>query len=330
MQDKAQDKPWQIRPARNHQEQKQAISLMITENDPDAIEREVENIFASVRAGQLDLTHLLIATTGQNILAAQLMVAQRDKTAILWPAAIDPAFQEKELKNSHLLESIQEALLKKTILLAKKEACVQIQTTVEQNDTIRSAFYERNGLPAIGEILFMQRPASTSCSADDSNEQASNREQTADSLKLVPVSEAISDQFLGELLLGTYIDSADFPELQHDRDATRSLLTHRLQGEYHPDHWFVIKQDETAAGVLFFSWHPDMEQWELTYLGILPEFRGRGIAGKAIGKIFQHPTHKNNAVFLGVDSRNHYAIRLYESHSFVLLSRQKVHVLQTE
>ena len=324
-----QEIPWEIRPARNPQEQKQALSLMILENDPEAKERELENIFDAVREGQLDLTHLLIATTGQNILAAQLMVAQQDKTAILWPTALDPAFPGEAPNNPHLLESIQETLLKKAILLAKKEACVQIQTTVEQNDITRSAFYERNGLPAVGELLYMQRPGSPFSPADNAHESTTNLEQTGDRLKLVSVTEGISDEFLGELLQGTYIDSADFPELQHNRDAARSLLTHRLQGEYHPEHWFVIKQDETAAGVLFYSWHPDMEQWELTYLGILPEFRGKGLAGKAIGKSFQNSSRENSPVFLGVDSRNSCAIKVYESHGFVVLSRQKVHVLLT-
>ncbi len=323
------ENPWEIRPARNPREQRQALSLMISENEPEAKERELEKIFASVRKGQLDLTHLLIATTGRNILAAQLMIAQQDKTAILWPAAIDPAFPGEAPNNPHLLESIQETLLKKTILLAQKEACVQIQTTVEHDDTTRSAFYERNGLPAIGELLYMQRPASRCPPTDNPCESRTDLEQTEDALKLVPVTEGISDEFLGELLQGTYIESADFPELQHNHDAYRSLLTHRLQGEYHPKHWFVIKQNETAAGVLFFSWHPDIEQWELTYLGILPEFRGKGIAGKAIGKSFQDSSRNNNPVFLGVDSRNHYAIKVYESHGFVLLSRQRVHVLLT-
>ncbi len=312
-----QDNLWEIRPARNHQEHEDAFFLMIQENDQEIKRQEVEKIFASVQKGQLDLKHLLVATTDQKILAARLMVAQKDKTAILWPAACD-----EEVESSQSFDSIQNALLKQSILLAKKEGCVQIQTTVEQNDVTTSALYERNGLPAIGNLYFMQHPASPECN-DEKHDAA-----TSESLKLAPVSQGISDDFLGELVLKTYIDSADFPELQHDRTAARSLQTHRLQGEYNPEHWFVIEQNKTAVGVLFFSWHSDLEQWELTYLGIIPEHRGKGIAGKAIGKSFEHPSRKSSNVFLGVDSRNHYAIRLYESLGFIVVSRQTVHVLQ--
>jgi len=312
-----QDNLGEIRPARNHQEQEEALFLMIQENDQDIKRQEVEKIFASVQNGQLDLKHLLVATKRQKILATRLMVAQEDKTAILWPAAVD-----EETESFQSLDSIQDALLEQSILLAKKEGCVQIQTTVEQNDSITSALYERNGIPAIGELYFMQRPASPECYDEKPCAAAS------ESLKLAPLSQEISDEFLGELVLKTYIDSADFPELQHDRTAARSLQTHRLQGEYNPEHWFVIEQNKSAAGVLFFSWHPDLKQWELTYLGIIPEHRGKGTAGKAIEQSFEHPSRKNSSVFLGVDSRNHYAIRLYESLGFIVVSRQTVHVLQ--
>ena len=312
-----QDNLWEIRPARNHQEQEEALLLMIQENDQDVKRQEVEKIFASVQKGQLDLKHLLVATKQQKILATRLMVAQKDKTAILWPAACD-----EEAEDSQVFDSIQDALLKESVLRAKQEGCVQIQTTVEHSDSRTSALYERNGLPAIGELYFMQRPASPECN-DEKPCTA-----TGESLKLVPISEGISDDVLGELVLKTYIESADFPELQHDRTAARSLQTHRLQGEYNPEHWFVIEQNKSAAGVLFFSWHSDLKQWELTYMGVIPDQRGKGIAGKAIGKSFEHASRKNSGVFLGVDSRNHYAIRLYESLGFIVVSRQTVHVLQ--
>ncbi len=312
------DNHWEIRAASNFQEQQAALLLMIHEDDQNIKQQEIEKIFASVEKGRFSLKHLLIASSDQNILAASLMLAQQDQTAILWPAAVD-----EKLKNSPAGESIQEALLKQSISLAKKEACVQIQTTVEQGDTLTSARYEKNGLAAIGQLFYMQRPA-----PDQQAGRTGEVAETDEHLKLIPVSQGISEDILGELLLRTYIDSADFPELQHTRTASRSLQTHRLQGEYSPEHWFLIEYDRTAAGVLFFSWHPDLNQWELTYLGIVPEQRGKGIAKKAVAASFAHPSRKNNAVFLGVDSRNSFATRLYESLGFLVVSRQKVHVLQ--
>ncbi len=314
-----QDNFWSIRPAQNQREREEALSLMIQESDPDVKRQEVEKIVLSVKTGRLDLKHLLIATKEREIRAALLMVAQEDKTAILWPPAYD-----EELEDSDSLGAIQDLLLEKVVLLANEECCNILQTTVDAADFGTSRLFERNGIPAVGTLFFMQRPAFSECN-DESNRVTEDEKQ---SLQLVPISQGISDEILGELVLETYIDSADFPELQQHRTATLSLQTHRLQGEYNPDHWFVIKQDKAAVGVLFFAFHPDYNQWELSYLGIVPQQRGKNLARCAIKKSLEHTERKKSSIFLGVDSRNHYAIRLYESLGFVVVSRQRVHALQ--
>lgn len=315
------EQTWDIRLACNEEEQSQSLALMIQENDPDVKRQEVEKILKLHQDGKLDLNKMLIASSQGKVRAALLMVIQQDQTAILWPPVCD-----HEIENSDIEESLQGLLLEEALSLAQKESCEAVQMTVDCNDLQTSELLSKNGIPFVGTMLFLQRPASLG--DDQGKEYLTDGEENPCQqgiVRLVPIAQEMDDETLGELVLKTYVGSADFPELQHQRTGARSLLTHRLQGEYDPAHWFVIEQDGVRVGILFFSYHCDLDQWELTYLGILPEHRGKGIARRAIWNSFEQPLRKDQGIFLGVDDRNSYAIRLYETLGFVAVSRQFVH-----
>ena len=72
-----------------------------------------------------------------------------------------------------------------------------------------------------------------------------------------------------------------------------------------------------------FAHHPDSGEWELTYMGIVPEHRGQGLGRKMIAQGLEHARASGAAgVFLAVDEQNTYARKLYESMGFVhFLSR---------
>jgi len=305
----------QIRPARDQVEFRDALALMIQENEPVVKRQEVENILNLHQAGKIDLSHLLVAVSEQKIRAALLMMIQADFTAILWPPAYDFSGEPADS-----CSEILDLLVQRSFSIAKEHNCELIQATVGCQDVQSSELLVRNGLAAVGTLLFLQRPAMT--------QQKQGRMKTPhdheETCRLVPITQGIDDEILGELVLSTYVDSADFPELQTRRSGALCLQTHRLQGEYLPENWFVIEEQGIQVGVLFFSFHSELDQWELTYLGVIPQYRGKGIARRVIEKSFEHPERKYRGVFLGVDSRNDYAVRLYTSMGFVTVSRQNV------
>ncbi|MBL4886092.1 MAG: hypothetical protein JKY95_16360, partial [Planctomycetaceae bacterium] len=56
-----QDQPWQVRLARDANEQVQSLSLMIQENDPEVKRQEVEKIQKLHQEGKLDINKILVA-----------------------------------------------------------------------------------------------------------------------------------------------------------------------------------------------------------------------------------------------------------------------------
>lgn len=115
----------------------------------------------------------------------------------------------------------------------------------------------------------------------------------------------------------TYLGTLDCPELNGVRTIDEILAGHQGQGRFHPDFWWLAFDSSIPVGVVLLVEMPDAATWELAYLGVVPEFRGRGFA-RAMLMDALHALHGEFAarVLLAVDQRNAPAQRLYQSVGF--------------
>lgn len=69
------------------------------------------------------------------------------------------------------------------------------------------------------------------------------------------------------------------PELEGTRSLDDVLAGHRAAGRYKPEHWRLgrIPGSPKAAAVLLLAEAPGRDAWEVVYLGLTPEARGRGL-----------------------------------------------------
>jgi ribosomal protein S18 acetylase RimI-like enzyme len=109
----------------------------------------------------------------------------------------------------------------------------------------------------------------------------------------------------------------DCPELNGLRTIEESVEGHRGQGKWRPETWRLAWLDEQPAGVVFMTELEDGVGWDVSYVGVTPEFRRRGV-GRALAL---HALHTARAVgapqlLLAVDRRNAPALRLYEGLGF--------------
>lgn len=119
-------------------------------------------------------------------------------------------------------------------------------------------------------------------------------------------------------LLATYADSLDFPELAGQRSLEDILEGHRAGTLHDPDRWWLIEQQGQDAGIVMVGLLPDTGEWDLSYLGLVPGVRGRGL-GRAVLEVILHRAHRLGIprVLVAVDERNLPAWRLYRSLGFL-------------
>src|SRR5438046_8328601 len=98
------------------------------------------------------------------------------------------------------------------------------------------------------------------------------------------------------------------------RDVEDVISGHKASGEFDPDLWFVVSENQTAIGALLLS-RSHGDSLELVYLGLAPEARGRGIGDwlmqLAIAKVI---AQRRSHLSLAVDSGNAPALALYYRH----------------
>jgi ribosomal protein S18 acetylase RimI-like enzyme len=79
--------------------------------------------------------------------------------------------------------------------------------------------------------------------------------------------------------------------------------------------------------LLLMTEHLDQRMWEVVYLGLVPEARGRGYGRGMLREGLRRAQAAGGfEVFLAVDKANHFAIKLYESLDFAAVGVQAVHM----
>ncbi|MDR1922922.1 MAG: GNAT family N-acetyltransferase [Planctomycetaceae bacterium] len=134
----------------------------------------------------------------------------------------------------------------------------------------------------------------------------------------------------------TYKNTADFPRLNMITPVESILDEYQQQNLFCPDLWFFIrgkitketvdqKTDDAYIGVLLLS-DAGAEQMELTYMGLVEQYRGFGLADEII-KFAKLTSAKRGRNFIttAVDEQNSPALRAYIKQGFAAWDRKKVY-----
>jgi ribosomal protein S18 acetylase RimI-like enzyme len=161
----------------------------------------------------------------------------------------------------------------------------------------------RNGFRHVTRVIQMRRegPPLALCSED-----------SASRLRVVAVADA-DMEFFRDVLVRSHADSLDCPELDRVRSPQEMLDGYR---DCAPDlsRWWLALDSETPVGVLILSTE------ELTFVGVVPEHRGRGI-----GRFLAETACRiQPSLSLIVDVRNALAIQLYGDLGFAVIGTREV------
>ncbi len=124
-------------------------------------------------------------------------------------------------------------------------------------------------------------------------------------------------KLFADVIERSWIDSLDCPGMTGYRTVEQTIESYKSAGVFTRTFWSMILIDDNPAGVCLLSPLGSGQSIELTYTGVVPEARGKGL-----GKIMLNRAISLSAIdgykimTLAVDDKNLYAMDLYEKSGF--------------
>ena len=144
------------------------------------------------------------------------------------------------------------------------------------------------------------------------------------SLEFVPRADEHPKR-LAAMIERSYRATLDCPELNELREPAEVIAGYKVQGQFAGDNWFLVRAEGADIGCLILTEHPPGKNWELVYMGVVPEARGHGY-GEQIVRFAVERTRQSRAerLVLAVDQRNQPALDMYRHVGFVMWDRRTV------
>ena len=144
-------------------------------------------------------------------------------------------------------------------------------------------------------------------------------------LEFQPRASDRRDRF-GELLLRTYEQTLDCPQINGLRSIDDILDSYAAQGNFAPERWFIVRQDRQDVGVLILTEYEQGGNWELVYMGVVPEARGQQLGERIVHFAIQQAALAGAArLVLAADADNAPALAMYHAAGLVTWDRRRVY-----
>jgi ribosomal protein S18 acetylase RimI-like enzyme len=271
--------------------------------------RLIADALIEAERGLIDLSGLWVARRRGRVVGALLTQPLAGRAAAFWAPEVASAWRRGATAVA-LVRAALDDLRSRKFLLAQ---ALLDESTPKQ----AAADLAAGGMPHVTDLIYLEtdtaRPVSVPCDAP-----------LIDWLPFSPESEAT----FRTILQGTYIGSLDMPELEGLRSLDDILASHRAGGRFVADRWRVgqVRDEPGAGAVLLLSEVPDRDAWEVAYLGLTPQARGRGLGRVVLAYAASLARPFASRLELAVDVRNHPANRLYRAAGLRPFDRRSVHL----
>jgi ribosomal protein S18 acetylase RimI-like enzyme len=235
------------------------------------------------------------------------------RTALLWAAQLAP--NEPEATALRLHEAIERRFDEQGVCLA--------QASLPDKPTLCEARLRASGYRHLADIRYL------ACTLDDLDEFSvphvrSREEVDGSELAFEAYHQANHDR-LAAVVEQTYRQTLDCPALDGLRNIDDVLEGYRHTGVFDPQRWMTVRHGARDVGCLLLADHPQQNQWELVYMGLLPEVRGKqwGLAVTRHAQRLAAAAGRQRLV-LAVDAGNSPALAMYRAANFVAWDQRRV------
>lgn len=213
-----------------------------------------------------------------------------------------------------------ESILAHLISWPENSEITLFQALISPADRERASILKAAGFRFLAELIYLER----SVDQDDPPVNLSP------SVSWRTFHEREREVFV-QALAQTYRDSLDCPGLSGIRPPAQALESHKATGIYDPAGWFLATCDNRVAGLVFTSQVNHRAALEVTYMGVSPPFRGKGVGNALLQKAFALARDRGlSHVTLAVDSINQPARMLYDRWGFREIARMRAWIAKTQ
>gem|GEM_PF-657364 len=287
---------------------------------PSDLALQVGTMMRQYHSGQMNLQGVFQAKHENTLVGAMYAQSRPDSSVMFWIPAMAKGFSlEPMLEPLEQFCRSQNAFA--AIALADREQSFDERTfcSAGQFRFLSDMIHLVADIPP-NEALLNEAPP---------NEAPSNKAAEKPSrLQFVPLSDYagdISDR-LTRLVKETYRHTLDFPDLMQTAPVEQVLQGYKTNALYRPELWFFLQKEGTDVGVLLLT-DASLEQFELTYMGLIESARRQGSSREIVRFAKEITSEWNRPLLLtSVDANNIPACQTYLSQGFKAWDRKKVYV----
>ncbi|HET6573739.1 MAG TPA: GNAT family N-acetyltransferase [Fimbriiglobus sp.] len=245
-----------------------------------------------LNSGEFDPDGLLVAWADGRVVGAALAQHHPGSAAVAWPPGAEPGPGQ---------DVIVAALARAVADRLHAAGVKQAQALLPPADRDRARPLEAVGFRHITRLTFLCRPV-----------PAGGFDADGSPLRFTPADGPA----FADTLFATYDGTLDCPELNGTRTPDEVLAGYRAAAADPPD-WWLASDGPGPAGVVLLAPGPRPGVVELSYLGLVPSARGRGLGRELV----RHALARAAAsaaewLTLSADVRNEPALRVYRAHGF--------------
>jgi ribosomal protein S18 acetylase RimI-like enzyme len=294
-----------VSPARN-EDLAAAFRLLFEPLPPDNREARIAHSLYLVSRGELLQEGVLTARDERGLVGALVCVPLQGASGLFWPTRV---------LDGPRRQAIEDELVRRALAWLRKRGSKLAQALLAPDEVALADPFLRNGFMHVTSLHYLVHDL-----------RASRIITEQPTLKFVTYADG-DRQLFESTLLRTYENTLDCPELNGVRALAEIIEGHKAQGFHDPERWWLVEQAGRASGVLLLADLPDLGSWDLSYLGVVPEARGRGI-GRAIAKKAIDEARAGGAgrLTVAVDLRNQPALRLYLDLGFRITEQREVYL----
>jgi mycothiol synthase len=286
-----------------------ALQLIFRQFPPEGCEGRVRRALALIDAGEIPRDGILTVRGAGGPVGAMVCVPLPGASGLVWP----PQAVDGDVR-------VEDSLVRAALAWLRGRGARLAEALLLPAEQGFAGPLLRNGFRRITRLLYLRRPVSA---ADADGPDGDGPEL---GLSYQPYGEEALAAF-HETLLRSYEQTLDCPELNGARPVEEIVAGHKAQGPYDPGRWWLARQGGRPVGVLILSEVVEWGSWDVAYVGVVPEARGRGVGRALLARAIRAAAAgQAGHLTLAVDERNAPARRLYALLGFEPFDERDVYL----
>ena len=274
--------------------QREAALRLVFEPLPEpSRESMISVLLAAAERGEIVLDGLFAALDSGKPCGATWAQPHPGKTAVLWPP------------NVACSKEVAKQLVAQAVTYLDATDVSMTQTLLAREDNSATDLLQQAGFFHLADLSYLvrecDRSSVTSGAADLEFEDFAASQRSR----------------LAQLLERTYVGTLDCPGLNGIRHIDDVIDGYQATGVFQPQHWKFVRHEDRDVGVLLLTDHPGPQHWEIVYMALVPEARGRGWGQQICRQALRLAAVAGQLrVVLAVDQKNSPALLMYEQAGF--------------